>query len=120
MLPTVIFFSSVVQMLFYLGVMQEIIRKMAWILQHSMQTTAVESLNAAGNIFFSSVNFLIVLYFFFVNLNPVAHLVGLFNNFSSERSPTSNYFIWKLVPGVQWTNRHRKPTGPLNVLSYFD
>jgi len=42
-------------MLYYLGVMQVIIHKVAWVMQVAMGTTAGESLNAAGNIFIGQV-----------------------------------------------------------------
>ena len=54
-LPVVIFLSSVVSVLFYAGVMQYIIRKMAWMMQLTMATTAAESVNAAANIFLGMV-----------------------------------------------------------------
>ena len=38
-----------------MGVMQIIIKKIAWIMQITMGTSAVESLNAAGNIFVGQV-----------------------------------------------------------------
>lgn len=50
-LPVVIYFSSVIAVLYYLGVMQVVISKIAWLMQQTMQTSASESLNAAGNIF---------------------------------------------------------------------
>jgi len=53
MLPVIIFLSSVMSVLFYWGVMQYIIRKMAWVMQFTMRTTAAESLNAAANIYLS-------------------------------------------------------------------
>jgi len=54
-LPAVIFFGSVVSVLFYWGVMQYIIRKIAWVMQFTMATTAAESVNAAANIFIGMV-----------------------------------------------------------------
>jgi len=54
-LPVVIFLSSVVSVLFYWGVMQCMIRKMAWVMQFTMATTGAESLNAAANIFLGMV-----------------------------------------------------------------
>ena len=55
-LPVVIFFSAFVSMIYYLGIMQVIISKIAWLMQVSMATSAAESLNAAGNIFIGQVN----------------------------------------------------------------
>ncbi|XP_054858259.1 sodium/nucleoside cotransporter 1-like [Eublepharis macularius] len=50
-LPIVIFFSSVMSVLYYLGVMQWVILKLSWILQFTMGTAATESLSVVGNIF---------------------------------------------------------------------
>ncbi|CAH1790077.1 unnamed protein product [Owenia fusiformis] len=50
-LPVVIFFSCFISVLYYLGVMQLVIGKVAWVMQATMGTTAAESVNAAGNIF---------------------------------------------------------------------
>ena len=54
-LPIVIFFSTIVSMLYYLGVMQSLIKFIASGMQVLMGTTAGESLNAAGNIFIGQV-----------------------------------------------------------------
>ncbi|XP_035668576.1 solute carrier family 28 member 3-like isoform X2 [Branchiostoma floridae] len=50
-LPIIVFFSSVMSVLYYIGVMQVVIVKMAWLLQRTMETSSPESINAAGNIF---------------------------------------------------------------------
>ncbi|XP_064648426.1 solute carrier family 28 member 3-like [Lineus longissimus] len=50
-LPVVVFFSTIISVLYYLGWMQVVIKKVAWVMQTFMGTTAGESLNAAGNIF---------------------------------------------------------------------
>ncbi|XP_023697751.2 sodium/nucleoside cotransporter 1 isoform X1 [Paramormyrops kingsleyae] len=50
-LPIVVFFSSVMSVLYYLGIMQWVIAKIAWIMQITMGTSAAETLSVAGNIF---------------------------------------------------------------------
>ncbi|NWW86965.1 S28A3 protein, partial [Rhynochetos jubatus] len=50
-LPTVVFFSTVMSMLYHFGFMQWLVGKVGWIMQIFMGTTPVESLVAAGNIF---------------------------------------------------------------------
>ncbi|KAM8804467.1 sodium/nucleoside cotransporter 1 [Eudromia elegans] len=50
-LPIIVFFSCVMSILYYLGVMQWLILKISWLLQVSMGTTATETLSVAGNIF---------------------------------------------------------------------
>ena len=50
-LPTVIFFSSLMSLLYYLGVMQWVVRSMAWIMQQTLRVSGAESLAAAANVF---------------------------------------------------------------------
>uniref|UniRef100_A0A8C5AJZ3 Solute carrier family 28 member 1 n=1 Tax=Gadus morhua TaxID=8049 RepID=A0A8C5AJZ3_GADMO len=50
-LPIVVFFSSVVSVLYYLGLMQWLIVKISWVMQLTLGTTATETLSVAGNIF---------------------------------------------------------------------
>ena len=50
-LPTIIFFSSLMSILYQLGVMQRLVFAVAWIMQRTMKTTGPESLSAAANIF---------------------------------------------------------------------
>ncbi len=50
-LPTIIFFSALMTVLYHLGVMQRVVRGFAWIMQRTMQTSGAETLSAAANIF---------------------------------------------------------------------
>ncbi|REJ88109.1 MAG: NupC/NupG family nucleoside CNT transporter [Planctomycetota bacterium] len=50
-LPTVIFFSALLAVLYHLGVMQLIVRGIAWVMQRTMGTSGSETLSVAGNIF---------------------------------------------------------------------
>lgn len=50
-LPIIIFFGCVMSILYYLGLVQWVIQKVAWFLQITMGTTAAETLAVAGNIF---------------------------------------------------------------------
>ena len=50
-LPTIIFFASLMGVLYHLGVMQKVVQFMAWIMAKTMGTSGSESLSAAGNIF---------------------------------------------------------------------
>jgi CNT family concentrative nucleoside transporter len=50
-LPTIIFFSSLMTVLYYLGVMQTIVKGIAWVMQKTLKTSGAETLSAAGNIF---------------------------------------------------------------------
>ncbi|XP_065498290.1 sodium/nucleoside cotransporter 1-like [Caloenas nicobarica] len=50
-LPIIVFFSCMMSILYYLGIMQWLILKISWVLQVSMGTTPTETLSVAGNIF---------------------------------------------------------------------
>jgi CNT family concentrative nucleoside transporter len=50
-LPTIIFFSSLMTVLYYLGIMQKIVQGVAWVMMRTMKTSGAETLSAAGNIF---------------------------------------------------------------------
>ncbi len=50
-LPTIIFFSSLMSVLYYLGVMQVVVKGMAWVMQRTLGTSGAETLSASGNIF---------------------------------------------------------------------
>ncbi len=50
-LPTIIFFSALTSVLFYLGLIQKIVKGMAWLLSKAMKISGAESLSVAGNIF---------------------------------------------------------------------
>lgn len=50
-LPTIIFFSALTSVLFYLGVIQKIVKAFAWLLSKSLGISGAESLSVAGNIF---------------------------------------------------------------------
>jgi CNT family concentrative nucleoside transporter len=50
-LPTIIFFSSLMTVLYHLGIMQIVVKGIAWVMQRTMRTSGAETLSAAGNIF---------------------------------------------------------------------
>jgi len=50
-LPTIIFFSALTSVLFYLGIIQKVVKAMAWLLTKMLHVSGAESLSVAGNIF---------------------------------------------------------------------
>jgi len=50
-LPTIIFFSALMSMLYYLGILQKVVYVFAWLMRRFMKLSGAESLAAAGNIF---------------------------------------------------------------------
>tara|TARA_Y100001936_G_scaffold123536_1_gene120827 strand:- start:172 stop:1443 length:1272 start_codon:yes stop_codon:yes gene_type:complete len=50
-LPVVILFSSISSFLYYFGILQYIVKSIAWVMSKTMKLSGAESLSAAGNIF---------------------------------------------------------------------
>lgn len=50
-LPTIIFFSALTSLLFYLGIIQKIVYGLAWLMTKVLKLSGAESLSVAGNIF---------------------------------------------------------------------
>ena len=50
-LPTIIFFSALTSLLFYLGLIQKVVKGLAWLLSKTLGISGAESLSVAGNIF---------------------------------------------------------------------
>ncbi|MGF1937960.1 MAG: NupC/NupG family nucleoside CNT transporter [Nostoc sp. ChiQUE02] len=50
-LPTIIFFSAFISVLYYYGILQRVVNVVAWVMMKTMKTSGSESLSCAGNIF---------------------------------------------------------------------
>jgi CNT family concentrative nucleoside transporter len=50
-LPSIIFFASLMSILYYLGIMQRVVQGMAWIMAKTMGTSGAESLSCTAEIF---------------------------------------------------------------------
>jgi len=50
-LPTILFFSALIALLYHLGVLQSVVRGIAWVMQKTLRTSGAESLSVASNIF---------------------------------------------------------------------
>lgn len=50
-LTTIIFFASLMSILYHLGIMQMVVKAVAWVMVRTMGTSGAESLSAAANIF---------------------------------------------------------------------
>jgi CNT family concentrative nucleoside transporter len=50
-LPTIIFFSALTSLLFYLGIIQKVVFALAWLMSKALKLSGAESLSVAGNIF---------------------------------------------------------------------
>ncbi|MEG4968781.1 NupC/NupG family nucleoside CNT transporter [Microcoleus sp. B6-A1] len=50
-LPTIIFFSSFITLLYHYGILQRVVQSVAWLMIKTMKTSGAETLSCAGNIF---------------------------------------------------------------------
>ena len=50
-LPTIVFFSALTSVLFYLGIIQKVVYGLAWVFTRLLKISGAESLSVAGNIF---------------------------------------------------------------------
>jgi len=50
-LPTIIFFAALMSVLYHLGLMQRLVKGIAWVMQRTLRTSGAETLSAAGEIF---------------------------------------------------------------------
>ena len=50
-LPTIIFFSALMSVLYHLGIMQKIVQGMAWVMSKTMRVSGAESISVAANVF---------------------------------------------------------------------
>ncbi len=50
-LPTIIFFSSLMAVFYHLGIMQRIVQAVAWVVSRTLGTSGAESLSVSANIF---------------------------------------------------------------------
>jgi len=50
-LPTIIFFASLMSVLYHLGLMQKIVQGMAWVMAKTMRVSGAEAISVAANVF---------------------------------------------------------------------
>ena len=50
-LPTIIFFASLMGVLYHIGLMQKIVQGMAWVMLKALRVSGSESLSVAANVF---------------------------------------------------------------------
>lgn len=50
-LPSIIFFSALMSGLYYLGILQKVVRVFSWVMQKTLRTSGAETLSGSANIF---------------------------------------------------------------------
>ena len=71
----IVFFSAFTYLCYYLGILQLMIKKIAWLLQVTMGTSPAESVNAAGNIFIGQVLVILV-----ISVNGMKYFIPIYGN----------------------------------------
>lgn len=68
-LPTIVFFSALTSLLFYLGIIQKVVYGLAWLMTKAMQISGAESLSVAGNIFLGQTESPLMIKAYLANMN---------------------------------------------------
>lgn len=68
-LPTIIFFSALTSVLFYLGIIQKVVGVLAWVMTKVMNLSGFESLSVAGNIFLGQTESPLMIKAYLENMN---------------------------------------------------
>lgn len=68
-LPTIVFFSALTSVLYYLGVIQRIVRGLAWLLTRALGISGPESLSISGNIFLGQTEAPLLIKAYLENMN---------------------------------------------------
>jgi CNT family concentrative nucleoside transporter len=68
-LPTILFFSALSSLLYYLGILQIFIKAFGWLMSRTMQLTGAESMAAAANIFIGQTEAPLVIKPFIANMS---------------------------------------------------
>jgi len=69
-LPTIIFFSALTSLLFYLGIIQKFVYGLAWLMTKTMKLSGAESLSVAGNIFLGQTESPLMVKAYLPKMNP--------------------------------------------------
>jgi CNT family concentrative nucleoside transporter len=82
-LPTIIFVSSLMSVLYYLGVMQWIVKGIAWVMQKTLRTSGAETLSASGNIFLGQTEAPLLIKPFVAKMTPSELLTVMVGGFAT-------------------------------------
>lgn len=69
-LPTIIFFSAVMSGLYYLGVLQKVVKAIAWLMQKTLKTSGAETLSGTANIFMGQTEAPLLIKPYIKNMTP--------------------------------------------------
>ncbi|MCC6749295.1 MAG: NupC/NupG family nucleoside CNT transporter [Deltaproteobacteria bacterium] len=101
-LPSIIFFSALMAVLYHLGVMQFVVRWMAKAMLHTMHTSGAETLSAAGNIFLGQSEAPLLVRPFIGRMTPSELMAVMVGGFANTAGGVLALYVGLLhnVPGI--------------------
>ena len=86
-LPTIIFFSALTSVLFYLGIIQKAVKAFGWLLTKLMHISGAESLSVAGNIFLGQTEAPLLIKVYLEKMNKSEILLVMIGGMATVRVP---------------------------------
>jgi len=101
-LPTVIFFSALMSMLYYLGIMQKLIKAIAWIMQRTMKTSGPETTSISANIFVGQTEAPLVIKPFILKMTNSELMAVMTGGFATVAGGVMAIYVGLLqnIPGI--------------------
>ena len=101
-LPTVIFFSALMSILYNLGIMQKVIKIIAWIMQKTMKTSGPETTSISANIFVGQTEAPLVIKPFIKNMTNSEIMAVMTGGFATVAGGVMAIYVGMLqnIPGI--------------------
>ena len=101
-LPTVIFFSALMSVLYYLGIMQKLIKAIAWIMQRTMKTSGPETTSISANIFVGQTEAPLVIKPFILKMTNSELMAVMTGGFATVAGGVMAIYVGLLqnIPGI--------------------
>jgi len=101
-LPTVIFFSALMSILYNLGIMQKVIKIIAWIMQKTMKTSGPETTSISANIFVGQTEAPLVIKPFIKNMTNSELMAVMTGGFATVAGGVMAIYVGMLqnIPGI--------------------
>ena len=101
-LPTVIFFSALMAVLYHLGIMQKIIKCIAWVMQRTMKTSGPETTSISANIFVGQTEAPLVIRPFIAKMSNSELMAVMTGGFATVAGGVMAMYVGMLqnIPGI--------------------
>ncbi|MBI4356921.1 MAG: NupC/NupG family nucleoside CNT transporter [Gammaproteobacteria bacterium] len=99
-LPTIIFFASLMAVLYHLGIMQRIIQVISKVMEKTMKTTGAESLVAASNIFVGQTEAPLIVKPYLASMTKSELMVVMTSGFATIAGSVMAAYVGFLSPGI--------------------